>query len=133
MHTYLLMMHCTSLYDGGYFLFLAVNVLFKHCTTTKTAQTRQNCNDLKQRTKSWLCVADLICKLSVFALVGVWVEGAAAQVGLEVVEDDLVPRYDHPTHQTQESPVLDVDSTIWIYRERDCELCETLSELEKLR
>ena len=25
------MIHCTSLYDGGYFLFLAATVLFKHC------------------------------------------------------------------------------------------------------
>ena len=62
-------------------------------------------------------VADLThlhCKLGVFPLVGVRIERAASQVGLQVVEDDFVSRDDHPTRQTHEPPVLNVDSTVWI-------------------
>ena len=59
-------------------------------------------------------VVDLHPKLGILALISVGVEGAAAQVGLEVAEDDLVPRDHHPTRQTHEPPVLDVDSTVWI-------------------
>ena len=44
---------------------------------------------------------------------------AATKVRLQVVENGLIPRDNYSTHQTQEPPVLDVDSTIWVYTTQD--------------
>ena len=60
-------------------------------------------------------LAHLHCKLCIFPLIGMWVKRAASQVSLEVAEDDLVSWYNHPTHQTHEPPVLDIDTPIRIY------------------
>ena len=56
----------------------------------------------------------LHCKLGKLALVCVGIEGAPPEVSVQVVEDDLVPRDHHTTHQAEEPPVLDVDTAIGV-------------------
>ena len=57
-----------------------------------------------------------LCKMVLFTF---RIGTTATKVRLQVVENSLIPWDNHSTHQAQESPVLHIDSTVWIYTTRD--------------
>lgn len=64
-------------------------------------------------------------KLSIFSLLCVGGSATPPEVGVEVVEDDLVPGHHHTTYETHEAPVLSVDATIGVWL-----VCGLLDELQ---
>ena len=60
-------------------------------------------------------VQALHAELGVLALLSVRVDATPPQVGLQVAEDDTVAWHHDPGNQRQESPVLDIDTTVRIW------------------